>query len=295
MLRLGEHGGKQYQLPLAADISAVYLNRALFAETGLDAQKAPETWAAYVEQARKLVRPPERWGSYLGGSYAFTFLPWVWANGGDLFNADGTRCVFDSPPAVEALQLWVDLNQKWQVSPEENRTGAAHNATEMFTGGRVAMWMAGNTALPTYRRTAPGLDFGTALIPRPTAAGKHGAYAGGDTIGLLAGARHVDRAAELLAYVTGEAVQIDYLAREGYIPIRRDLYDNPYARQDPRLLAFTRALDVARTVYSAKWSVVRRPDGPWQTNLDAAMRGQKTPKQAAGDLQREVNAILSSS
>jgi ABC-type glycerol-3-phosphate transport system substrate-binding protein len=48
-------------------------------------------------------------------------------------------------------------------------------------------------------------------------------------------------------------------------------------------------------VYSAKWSVVRRPDGPWQTNLDAAMRGQKTPKQAAGDLQREVNAILSAS
>jgi multiple sugar transport system substrate-binding protein len=298
MLRLGEHKGKQYQLPFSSDNSAVYWNKALFAEIGLDPDKGPETWADYAEYARRLTRPPERYGTRLsvksGGGYMFTFLPWVWANGGDVLDADGTRCTFNSPQAIEALEAWVDMNQKAQVTPPQNRSGESYNVNEHFYGGQLAMFLGGNAGIPTHKRQAPDLQFNTALMPKPKAGGRTASFAGGDNIGIPAASAYVDQAWEVLQYFTGEDVQVEYLAKQGVIPVRRDLYDNAYFREEPRFRTFTASLDVARAPWTLKYDeCFQRADSPWALNLDAAMFGQKTPRQAAADIEREVGVILS--
>jgi multiple sugar transport system substrate-binding protein len=297
MLKLGEYQSKQYQLPFSSDNSAVYWNKELFAQVGLDPEKGPETWADYVEYARKLTRPPDRYGTRLnvrsGGGYMFTFLPWVWANGGDVLNADGTKCAFNTPPAIEALEAWVDMNQKHRVTPEQNRTGDAYNVNESFYAGQLAMYLGGNAAIPTHKRQAPQLQFNTGLMPKPKAGGRTASFAGGDNIGIPAATKHLDRAWDVLQYFLSEEVQIEYLAKQGVIPVRRDFYENRYFRDEPRFRTFTRSLDVAKAPWTLKYNEsFQRADSPWAVNLDAAMFGQKPPKQAAQDIEREINAIL---
>ena len=51
---------------------------------------------------------------------------------------------------------------------------------------------------------------------------------------------------------------------------------------------------MAKAPWTLKYNeCFQRADSPWALNLDAAMFGQKPPKQAATDIEREVNVILS--
>ena len=99
-----------YSLFTEVETNLLFYNRELFLSAG--APEPTETWAwdDLLLQARALTQ-----GEGAGASYGFTpiqfkdgsnwaALPWIWGNGGDMFNEDQTRSVVDQPAAVEALQ-----------------------------------------------------------------------------------------------------------------------------------------------------------------------------------------------
>lgn len=133
---LGNYNGKQYQLPFAADVSAFVWNKELFRNAGLDPDKGPANWDELRQFAQKTTKGHEQFGiafdAQTGGTFMFRWMPFVWSNGGDILNAEGNKSTINSPQALEALQLWVDLIQKDKATPPGTATYSGDDLRAAF-------------------------------------------------------------------------------------------------------------------------------------------------------------------
>ena len=74
------------------------------------------TWAEFLETAGRLsFRRPD--GLRQFALIAADPLEMIFQNGGELFSPGGTRCILDSPEAVEAIRFYEDLRSRWHVMP----------------------------------------------------------------------------------------------------------------------------------------------------------------------------------
>lgn len=56
-MRLGAYEGRQYALPFSADASALYYNKDLFEQAGLDPEQPPTTWQEIADAAAAINAP----------------------------------------------------------------------------------------------------------------------------------------------------------------------------------------------------------------------------------------------
>jgi len=153
------------------------------------------------------------------------------------------------------------------------------------------MMVNGNAIVAQVNRDAPNVQYGTTLIPAAPKTGKVASFAGGDLLGILAGTKAEDVCWDLAQYLTSEAVQIEYFAQRGVIPVRTGFYKNKYFDAEPKYQTFPKALDVARTPSSLKYN---RLYDALQANLQAALAGQKSPQQALTEIEAAHNKVLAS-
>ena len=294
MLQLGEFEGQQYQLPFAADNSALIWNKDIFEQAGLDPETPPTTWDVLVEFAVQATNAPDHYGiafdAQSGGTFMFRWMPFVWANGGSMLNEDGTESTINSPEALEALQLWVDLIQRHETTPPGTHTWNGDDLTGAFQAGRIAMMVGGNFNIAPLNQDAPDLNYGTALIPAPESGGEHASFAGGDLMGILAGHDKVEASWDLLQFLASDAVQVEYLAASGILPVRTGFYENSYFQEEPAYQTFTQALDVARAPWTLKYN---RLYDALQANLQSALAGSMSPEDALARIEEEHNQVLS--
>ncbi|MCC6312690.1 MAG: ABC transporter substrate-binding protein [Thermomicrobiales bacterium] len=293
MLQLGAYEDRQYQLPFAADNSALIWNKDIFREAGLDPEQGPAIWQDLIDSAGKATQAPDHFGigfdAQSGGTFMFRWMPFVWGNGGDLLNADGSKSAINSPQALEALQLWVDLIHKYNATPPGTATWNGDDLRAAFQAGKIAMMISGNFVVALLNRDAPDLDYGTTLIPAPGPDGAHSSFAGGDMMGILTGSQREAEGWDLLQFLASEPVQVEYLAKSGIIPVRTSMYDNAYFAEEPAYQTFTQALDVARAPWTLKYN---RLYDALQANLQQALAGEKAPEQALQDIEAAHNQIL---
>lgn len=112
--------GKIYSIPFQRSTEILFYNKDAFKEVGLDPEKAPATWDELVEDA-KLLTNENRYGVGIAlnsGSAQWTFTGFCLQNsknGENLMAEDGKSVMFDTPENVEALQFWLDLQNKYEV------------------------------------------------------------------------------------------------------------------------------------------------------------------------------------
>ena len=110
LLELGaSYQGKSYGLPIAAAGRGLFFNEDLLKQAGYDA--APTDWAGLKEAITKIQSTTGQFGFGYDakGVQAFRYFGYfLWNNGGDFFNADGTAA-FNSEAGVEALAYLVEL------------------------------------------------------------------------------------------------------------------------------------------------------------------------------------------
>ncbi|MCA9890113.1 MAG: sugar ABC transporter substrate-binding protein, partial [Anaerolineae bacterium] len=111
-MTLGEFEGRNYAVPFAAEGSFLIYNVDLFEQAGLDPENPPTTWAEVLDAARAIsALGDDIYGYYFAGNCAgcnaFTFLPFIWASGGDVLSSDFSEPTLEEDPMVrEALQLY---------------------------------------------------------------------------------------------------------------------------------------------------------------------------------------------
>ncbi len=292
MSRLGQYDGKQYAVPFSADVSALFYNKDHFEKAGLDPEDPPETWQELRDYAKKLTTGDQFGYVFNGGdlgSYAFTFLPMIWGNGGDILNEDGTESVLNSPEAVEALEFYKGLTYDDKVTPPGVITYTGGQSDDAFTSGKASMMLGGNFNLGKLITDFPDLNFGVTMIPKNEGK-EHSSFAGGELIAIPAVSKYKEEAMEFIEFALSEELQVELFAKNGTIPVREDFFDNEYFKNEPRYQVFAESLKVASTPYTTKYTEIFSK--PLLDAMQKTLQGQVSPEEAFEEAHNEINSIL---
>ena len=289
--KLATYQGKTYALPFTAEASVLYYNKGLFKKAGLNPNKPPTTYAEILADAKKLrALGKDTYGfafaGACGGCNVFEFTPHVWASGGDVLSADGSKATLDTPEVTDALQFYRDMYTAG-VMPPGVKTDGGSLQVPTFSSGKVGMTPLGAFAVSTFKDAK--IDFG--VTPLPGKDGSSSSFAGGDEIAIPTGSKNKAGAQEFIKWATDEAAQT-VLAKEGIVPVRTDLIDKVYAPQDPRYKILGDMMAKGKTPYSVvENAIFNDNNGPWIKMINQAVfTGDIEGAQAAG--QKSAQSLL---
>jgi ABC-type sugar transport system permease subunit/ABC-type glycerol-3-phosphate transport system substrate-binding protein len=204
--------GKVYAIPYTTDCRALYYNRRLFREAGLDPDRPPGTWDGLLEYAVRLTRKDPQ-----GRLKTIGFIPnygnsWLyfygWQNGGKFMSDDGKTCTLDDPRIVEALEWMTHAydtmgGRREVVSGFESSftSGLGGSPADPFFIGQVAMKIDGDWVLKLIARYKADLDFGVAPAPVPEGR-PFITWSGGFSFVIPVGAGHREEAWEYIKWMT---------------------------------------------------------------------------------------------
>ena len=267
MLPVGSKDGKIYALPYELDVSTILYNKGMFREAGLDPESPPETWDEFLVAAKALTKDTnndgiiDQWAfSELGtdaGSYMFWFMPWVWGNGGSMFDNSG-NVTLNSNATKETLQFWYDLIYKYKVAPKSSVQWTSGDRYNAFVAGKIAMYLGGNFNIASLRTDAPNLDIGIAFMPRNRDANNY-TFGGGNMLAITSQTENVEAAKEFIKFAYQDNVLIETYAPKMALLPRSDLYDNKYYDEIPQMADYARILKGARTPVSLKYNQIYEP------------------------------------
>jgi ABC-type glycerol-3-phosphate transport system substrate-binding protein len=237
-------GDAIYGLPWLLRTRVLVYNRALLARAGLDSTRAPETWDELKLAAARIQKlEPGVHGFGLPaapGERFSTFMPFAWANGGELLSARLDSCRIGSAENAEALAFLVSLVP---VSLVADRDSIARE----FQRGRLGLWIVDAGFAVDGRHRDPRFPLGVALVPRP--APDHGVHATNGTGSVLASftrSRRKEDALRLARYL-GERQNTLALASalERVFPPHPGVADAPEYRDRPDERLFLHQLETA--------------------------------------------------
>lgn len=236
--------GKIYGIPFTGDVSVLYWNKTLFSKAGLNPNAPPSNWAQIASDAKKIRDlGGDTYGYFFSGAcagcMAFTMLPYVWAEGGNVLAASSTAVGRPTLYPNSALQATLSFyRQLWRsgvVAPTA-KTENGTNQFGLFFAGTIGMFVQGTYPYAILKSKYPNVKFG--VEPVMSEDGKnHGSYVGGDNLSITPWAKAGAKTALLWFASQGERE----MASLGVLPTRSDIADETYARQDPRQAVFVKA------------------------------------------------------
>jgi len=294
-VRLARYEDGLYALPFTAEGSVLIYNKGLFEAAGLDPEAPPTNYQEILEAARAIrALGDDTYGFYFSGACAgcnaFTFLPLIWASGGDVLSDDGLTATLDDPEVAAALEFY---QQMWNegLIPPGAQADSGTDFLNAFTTGTIGMAGTGAFSISVLKNDYPDIDFGITFLP-----GREGgvsSFAGGDSIAVPAGAQHVEEAFEFIEWALSDEVQLDIYAQTGQLPVRIDLAENEYFEADPRLTTNAEAMALGRTPYSFVYNqLFNDPNGPWLQMIQTAVFGGDV-EGAVSTAQERFTQILS--
>ena len=207
--------GRTYGIPQDINIRALFYNKDLFDAAGLKYPDETWTWPDLQRAAARLADPKSSGGKkgvigLLAGFRSTDWLPFYYQAGGRVWNADKTVPTIDNPRAVEALAYFKSLGGNFLMSQSSSERGGLGPYT-FFQNGQAAMLIDGSWRAPQLKKSAPGLNFGVAQLPRmaPGSAGTR-SISTSCYWGVSAQTRHPEEAWKLARFLSGREQLIRY-------------------------------------------------------------------------------------
>lgn len=156
------YDGDYYGVPVNIASLALYYNKDLFDEAGIDYPNDDWTWDDLEEAAIALSKEVDGEQQYgFGMATNNTIQMWpimIWAGGGD-FIQDG-KSVFNSKENVDTITKWADLIKNEKIGPA-TCTGAEIDT--LFSTGKLGMYFCGPWAAGSF--DAAEVNYGIAGVP----------------------------------------------------------------------------------------------------------------------------------
>lgn len=230
--------GKTYHLPYDGGSMALYYNQDLFKAAGVK-DLDPKTALSFdqlLEIARQLTldqnnRHPGEPGfdPYRMKQYGFqpggVYWVWVFANGGEVINPDGT-VPLDAPAAAEGLQWRADLGTRHFVAPSPE---FEQSSPISFNTGNVAIQYDGVWASVRYRQNR--FAWNVAPFPRGRVKISTGWYSG---LSITAGSKLKDAAWEWIFFCCSEPGQKIVSGLGQAVPVVKSLANTEYFLDGPK-------------------------------------------------------------
>ena len=232
--------GHLYGIASDAAWQALYYNKAMFREAGLDPERPPQTWAELLGDADRLtVRRPDgtvlragfsvRKTGFMAGTAEkwFTFL---YSAGGQPFSLDGTRATFNTPAGRSALGLYKT------VLFDRHIDSVTHEGDQQgFGQGRVAMFFREIHVVRWLKENYPDLDYGVAPLPRDVASISSG---GTNQYAVSEVSPHKAEAWRFIQFLMGDRAYGRYVSIGGVLPMTRSIASKPPFSTDPVMQVF---------------------------------------------------------
>lgn len=287
--------GSIYSIPFQRSTMVMYYNKDAFREVGLDPEKPPVNWQEMVDYSVKLTKD-NRYGVGIAlnsgsAQWAFTgFSLQNCTNGVGLMSADGKEVYFNTPENIEALQLWIDLQNKYKsMAP-----GIVQwtDLPTQFLAGEVAMIYHTTGNLTNIRKNAT-FDFGVSFLP---AGRQWGAPTGGGNFYITNGISPERQKAawEFIRFVCDTQRTAEWSINTGYVATRESAYETDllkdYYASFPQALVAYEQLPYAQpelTTYAAAemWRILN-------DHIQAAITGEMTAGEALEAAQQQADDLL---
>lgn len=161
LLAAGQSGGKTYGTPIGANTLALYYNKAVLKQAGVDIASVKD-WKSLTAALAKVKKAGKKGITFsaIGTEEGtFQFLPWYWGSGAQL-------TALDSDQAASALTLWKDW-LKDGYAPNSVLNNTQTTSWQEFASGDYAFAENGTWQLANAAKA--GFEYG--VIPVPAAEG----------------------------------------------------------------------------------------------------------------------------
>jgi multiple sugar transport system substrate-binding protein len=269
--------GAIYGVPFYVDASSLFWNKDLYAQAGLDPEKGPTSWAEVADHAKKIrALGGDIYGFYFAGGCAgcnaYTYLPQLWAAGGDVIDYTKHEATMTGNPIVkEFYQYYADM---WAagVIPESAKAENGSTWLGTFASGKIGIQpLGGGWGIRGVITQNPDLNFGVTYLPGKES-GQTASFAGGDTIGVTTSAQDVSAAWEFIEWSLSDEVQLEIYAKNGAFTSRTDLASNKYSDADQRYVLNNQALKTGGTPRTLGYNeIFNDVNGPWLASIVTAV------------------------
>jgi multiple sugar transport system substrate-binding protein len=286
-----------YGVPLYADVSALFYNKDLFEQAGLDPEKPPTSLAEIREYADKITAlGNDITGYYLPGNCAgcniFTVGPLMWASGAKIEAAGPGDEPLTGDGVKEVLQWARDMIKAGNThASDQAENGETFHL--QFGSGKVGMMGTGNFNITLARDQMVDhpFEFGISLLPG-VEAGSAASFIGGDLVVIPKGSTRVDDAVSFMKFLLSDEVQVEVYAKALNLTTRSDMTDNQYFEAEPLVQDVAKALEVGQTPYTLTFfEQINSPQGPWLQMLQRAYYTDDDLDDVIADAKEAMKAI----
>jgi multiple sugar transport system substrate-binding protein len=283
----GEWGGHYYAVPWLLDTRVIFVNDDLLLHTGASTTstqsnaywnwKTMQTWAEKIHQTHPGegigVNGPDEHRLYK------KFLPYVWSNGGNLFDSTG-RPTMDEPQNIEALEYYVNQLNYGTMETQKNLDDA-------FARGNLGIWFSGSWLMPALAR-AP---FHWHTVPFPGNGSHDGeSFAGGEYLAINAKSAMKREAELFLAYITRPDNELVFARDVNEYPAdTRSQSDSFYLHRREGNVFTAQLAHAKMTPVIPQWLDI---EAIIEDEVSKALYKTETPEQAMKSMQRRAVARM---
>ena len=283
-----EYQSKLYGLPIAVSARALYYNKDMLSAAGC---QPPKNWSELVAVAKKCTNTAQGvYGFGVQGSKVETDVYWyyfLWANQGEILNADHSQAAFNSPAGVEALQFLCDLVKKEKCTEPEPTAYDREGLQEMFKGRKLAMTITGPWFWKMLKEQVPDLHYGVAPIPGNK---QQKTMAVTDNLIMFKSCQDKAAAWKFVEFFYKPELRQEWAETFGMIPELKSVAASGFIKQSPEWTTFLSLLDSGVFVpLHPRWTAIAKEI---EVGVQEALLGQKTPQAALDAAKQRVDAIL---
>jgi len=283
LLGAGQLAGKTYGIPIGANTLALYYNKGVLTQAGVDIASVTD-WKSLTDALAKVKAAGKKGITFsaIGTEEgSFQFLPWFWGSGANLTK-------LDSPQAVSALALWTDwLKQGYAPNSVINNTQTT--SWQEFATGTYAFAENGTWQLANAKKA--GFEYGIIAVPAVNG-GTAPAPTGGEFVSVPI-QKDTTRYAvtqKLVACLASTDNSLATVSALNYIA-PTDAVQAKQAAANPDLTVWVAAVKAAKgrtgDNLGTKYPKISEP--LW-TAMQAALSGSKTPQAALTAAQATAGA-----
>jgi ABC-type glycerol-3-phosphate transport system substrate-binding protein len=281
--------GKNYMLPFYVNKTLLFYNKTMFKQAGLAGP--PKSFDELIQYAQKMSQGDK--SGFLTMNFDWLYWPLFKMNGVELLTPDLKKAAFNTPQGVKVVEALAKATQGGGIN-KISWTGRWVEPNGAFAAGNVGMLHAHSPAFFFVRGQAPWINadtLGAVNVPGGWATpNSHG-------LGISKGSKNPDIAWEFLKMVTSDKWTLEFSKR------RKVLTGN--TRTDNAIIAEMRKDDpLAAQVLQTQLEDTNKLTGNWRIAVDSrvkeafypelqnALLGRKTAKEALDEAERKVNRAL---
>lgn len=301
--------GKTYAVPMGTDTRALWYNKNVFKEAGLEVPWNPDTWADIMSTAKTIkAEVPDAIpfniysGTAMGEAASMQgFEMLLYGTEDTLYNDEKSKWVIGSEGFRDSLQFVADiytqgLGPKVSTALDSNyyqkvvndwypndKLGASIDGSWIsgsWIEGGPAPWpewseVMGVTPMPTQNGQPPGAT----------------SMSGGWTLAVGSKSENPDIAFDFITTALNKENSLSFNVKASQVPVRSDVAKDPaYTESSPVNKFFSDLVDV--THYRPTTSDYAEVSGVIQQSMEAVMTGEQTVEEAAAAYDKAVIGIV---